>query len=177
MSKEIDELKSIAGDYKTWALQARKKFIDLRLKQDLEIRELYIKLTKNISNELKKGESSPINKKRLQQIYNALKLLEDNLNGQLTINFEKYTKENIEAAIGYSKAITIDVIERAGINKIATANIKNMYFRVNERAVGAIWSRTQDGLYLSDIIWSKSQKYRKSMTDIIQAAVAEEAIS
>ncbi len=54
MSKEIDELKSIAGDYKTWALQARKKFIDLRLTQDLEIREVYIKITKSITKELKK---------------------------------------------------------------------------------------------------------------------------
>lgn len=173
MSKEIDELKSIAGDYKTWALQARKKFIDLRLKQDLEIRELYIKLTKNISNELKKGGLSPINKKRLQQMYNILKLVEDKLNGELTTNYEKYTKENIEAATGYSKAITIDVIEKAGLNKITTANIKNIYFRVNERAVEAIWSRTENGLYLSDRIWSKSQKYRKNMTDIIQRAVAE----
>lgn len=173
MSKEIEELKSVAGDYKTWALQARKKFIDLRLKQDLEIRELYIKLTKNISNELKKGGLSPINKKRLQQIYSALKEIEDRLNGQLTINFEKYTKENIEAATGYSKAITLDVIEKAGINKIAISNVKKIYFRVNEKAVEAIWSRTQDGLYLSDRIWLKSKKYRQNMTDIIQAAVAE----
>ena len=173
MSKEIDELKSIAGDYKTWALQARKKFIDLRLQQDLEIRKLYIKLTKNISNELKKGGLSPINKKRLQQIYNSLKEVEDRLNGQLTINFEKYTKENIEVTVGYSKAITIDIIEKAAINKITTSNIKKIYFRVNEKAVEAIWNRTENGLYLSDRIWSKSQKYRKNMTDIIQSAVAE----
>lgn len=173
MSKEIDELKLVAGDYKTWALQARKKFIDLRLNQDLEIRELYIKLTKNISNELKKGGLSPINKKRLQQIYNVLTVIEDKLDDQLTINFEKYTKENIETAIGYSKAITIDIIEKSGLNKITTSNVKNIYFRVNERAVEAIWSRTENGLFLSDRIWFKSQKYRKNMTDIIQAAVAE----
>ncbi|MZK53466.1 hypothetical protein [Clostridium beijerinckii] len=173
MSKEIDELKSIAGDYKIWALQARKKFIDLRLRQDLQIRELYIKLTKNISKELKKGGLSPIDKKRLQQIYGSLKETEDALNGQLTINFEKYTKENIEAAVGYSKAITIDIVEKAGINKIVTSDVKNIYFRVNEKAVEAIWSRTQDGLYLSDRIWSKSKKYRQNMTDIIQASVAE----
>lgn len=173
MSKEIDELKLVAGDYKTWALQARKKFIDLRLNQDLEIRELYIKLTKNVSNELKKGGLSDINKKRLQQIHNVLTVIEDKLNDQLTINFEKYAKENIEAATGYSKAITIDIAEKSGVNKITTSNVKNIYFRVNERAVEAVWSRTENGLFLSDRIWSKSQKYRKNMTDIIQSAVAE----
>lgn len=173
MSKEIDELKSIAGDYKIWALQARKKFIDLRLTQDLEIREVYIKITRSITKELKKGGLSPVNKKRLQQIYNALKEAEDRLSGQLTMNFEKYAKENIDAATGYSKAITIDVIGKAGINKITATNVSKIYFRVNEKAVEATWSRTQDGLYLSDRIWSKSKKYRQNMTDIIQAAVAE----
>ncbi len=173
MSKEIDELKSIAGDYKTWALQARKKFIDLRLTQDLEIREVYIKITRSITKELKKGGLSPVNKKRLQQIYNSLKEAEDRLSGQLTMNFEKYARENVDAATGYSKAIAIDVIGKAGINKITATNVSKIYFRVNEKAVEATWSRTQDGLYLSDRIWSKSKKYRQNMTDIIQAAVAE----
>jgi len=173
MSKEIDDLKATAGDYKMWALQARKNFIDLRLQQDLEIRNLYIRLTKNISKELRKEGLSLINRRRLNHMYNVLKMCEDKLNGQLTINFEKYIKANIETSVGYSKAITINAIKKAGITKISNPVIQNMYFRVNERAVEAIWSRTQDGLYLSDRIWSKSKKYRQNMTTIIQAAVAE----
>ncbi len=89
------------------------------------------------------------------------------------MNFEKYAKENADAATGYSKAIAIDVIGKSGINKITATNVSKMYFKVNEKAVEATWSRTQDGLYLSDRIWSKSKKYRQNMTDIIQAAVAE----
>lgn len=173
MSKEIDILKATAGDYKTWALQARKKFIDLRLQQDLEIRQLYIRITKDITKELKKEGLSSFNKRRLQHIYNVLKLCEDKFNGQLTINFEKYTKANVETATGYSKAIVINAIEKAGIKKIEKSIVNNMYFRVNERAVETIWSRTQDGLHLSDRIWSKSQKYRENMATIIQGAVAE----
>lgn len=173
MSKEIEILKAIAGDYKTWALQARKKFIDLRLQQDLEIRQLYIKLTKNISNELKKEGLSPFTKRKLKHMYSVLKQQEDLLNGQLTINFEKYVKANVETATGYSKAIVINAVEKAGIKKIEKPVIQQMFFRTNERAVEAIWSRTQNGLYLSDNIWNKCTNYRKHMTTIIQSAVAE----
>lgn len=173
MSREIDELKDIAGDYKTWALQARKRFIDLRLQQDLEIRQLYIKLTKNISNELKKEGLSKFNKRKLQHMYCVLKRQEDLLNGQLTINFHKYINANVETATGYSKAIVINAIEKAAIKKIEKPVIKNMFFKTNQRAVEAIWSRTQNGLYLSDNIWNKCNNYRKHMTTIIQSAVAE----
>ncbi|BDR81031.1 hypothetical protein [Clostridium tetani] len=173
MSKEIDTLKAIAGNYKKRALQARKRFIDLRLQQDLDIRQLYIKLTKNISNELKKEGLSKFNKRKLQHMYSVLKRQESLLKGQLTINFEKYTKANVETATGYSKAIIINAVEKAGIRKIEKPVIEDMYFRVNERAVEAVWSRTKDGLYLSDTIWSKSAKYRENMTNIIQGAVAQ----
>ena len=173
MSKEIEMLKAVAGDYKTWALQARKSFIDLRLQQDLEIRCLYNKLTKNISKELKKEGTSSFNKQRLQRIYTTVKRQEDLLNGQLTINFDKYIKSNVETATGYSKAIVINAIEKSGVKKIEKSAIENMYFKTNERAVEAIWGRTKDGLYLSDSIWSKSKKYRDNMTTIIQSAVAQ----
>lgn len=173
MSKEIDTLKAIVGDYKKWALQARKRFIDLRLQQDLEIRQLYVKLTKNISNELKKEGLSKFNKRKLQHMYSVLKRQEDLLNGQLTINFEKYIKANVETATGYSKYIVLNAVEKAGIKKIEKPVIQQMFFRTNERAVEAIWSRTQNGLYLSDTIWNKCTNYRKHMTTIIQSAVAE----
>lgn len=173
MSKEIDILKDIVGDYKTWALQARKRFIDLRLQQDLEIRELYIKLTKSISNELKKEGISKFNKRKLQHMYSILKQQENLLNGQLTINFQKYVKANVETATGYSKAIVINTVEKASIKKIEKSVIQNMFFKTNQRAVEAIWSRTQNGLYLSDNIWNKCTNYRKHMTTIIQSAVAE----
>lgn len=173
MSKELEELKSISGAYKTWALQARKKFIDLRLQQDLDIRQLYIKLTKDISKELKKDGLSTFNERKLRDIYSSLKQQENLLNGQLTMNFEKYAKANIETATGYSKAIVINAVEKAGIKKIEKSVIQNIYFKTNERAVQAIWNRTKNGLYLSDNIWSKSAKYRENMTSIIQSAVAE----
>lgn len=173
MSKEIDTLKAIAGEYKKWALQARKRFIDLRLQQDLDIRQLYIKLTKNISNELKKEGLSKFNKRKLQYMYSVLKRQEDLLNGQLTINFEKYTKSNVETATGYSKAILINALEKSTIKKIEKPVIESLFFRVNEKAIEAVWSRTKDGLYLSDGIWNKCTNYRKHMTTIIQSAVAE----
>jgi len=38
MSREIEEIKDAAGAYRKWALEARKKYIELRLRQDPEMR-------------------------------------------------------------------------------------------------------------------------------------------
>ncbi|HBH3288662.1 TPA: hypothetical protein KSJ28_004061, partial [Clostridioides difficile] len=58
MDKSTLELITVAGEYKKWALEARKKFIDLRLKQDDEIRTMYINITRNITKEIRKGNLS-----------------------------------------------------------------------------------------------------------------------
>jgi len=38
---EVEQIKAAAGEYRKWALEARKKYIKLRLLQDPEIRKLY----------------------------------------------------------------------------------------------------------------------------------------
>ncbi|PRR85975.1 hypothetical protein [Clostridium luticellarii] len=173
MSKEIDDLKKSAGDYKTWALQARKKYIDLRLNNETEIRAFYIRLVKDISNELKKGGTSKIRKAQLLVLIEMLKKQQNKLEGQLTAIFKEYIKANAEAATEYAKSIDIKAIKEAGIAKVSTSKVKTLYFNVNQRAIETCWARANEGLYLSDRIWTKSKRYRENMTEIIQDAVAE----
>jgi len=47
-----------------------------------------------------------------------------------------------------------------------------MFATVNHQAVEACWARTKKGLFLSDRIWEQGEKYRNTMRDIIQEAVA-----
>ena len=53
MIREIDEIKDAAGAYRKWALEARKKYIELRLRQDPEIRGLYIRAADRVARELR----------------------------------------------------------------------------------------------------------------------------
>lgn len=173
MSEEIDDLKKTAGDYKTWALQARKKYIDLRLNNETEIRAFYIRLVQDISSELKKGGTSQIRKRQLESLIETLKEQQNKLEGQLTMVFKEYIKVNADAATEYAKAIDIKAAQEAGVSKISTSKVRELHFSANQRAIETCWARSHKGLYLSDRIWTKSKRYRENMTEIIQDAVAE----
>lgn len=173
MSKEIDELKRIAGGYKIWALQARKKYIDLRLNNETEIRNLYIRLINEISEKLKQEGTSQIRQRQLEILAEILIEQQNKLEGQLVIILKKYIKANAEAATGYAKAIDISAVRKANVSKLTISKVTDLHYQANLRAIETCWARSEKGLYLSDRIWSKSKKYRKEINEIIQDAVAE----
>ena len=173
MDKSTLELITVAGEYKKWALEARKKFIDLRLKQDDEIRTMYINITRNITQEIRKGNLSDFNKVRLKQILKQLTQEIKILNEQLVFNFDEYLNKNVETATSYSKNILINAVETAQITKVTKAMIQKAFYDINIRTVEAYYTRVKDGLFLSDRIWSKCKKYREDMKVILQTAVTE----
>lgn len=174
MSREIDEIKDAAGAYRKWALEARKKYIELRLKQDPEIRGLYIRAADRVARELQKlalkTPSSYLRKRQLEELEAALRAEADSLVDGLHSSFNKSIKEAVEAGSGYSQAILIDAMKKAGLK---TSGLKTVFFStVNKQAVEACWARTKKGLFLSDRIWQQGEKFRNTMRDIIQEAVA-----
>lgn len=173
MSNEAERITKASGKYKKLALEARKEFISLRLKQDKEIKKMYIDITKRITQELQKEGITEFNKKRLILILKQLNREIESLNEQLGFNFEDYLKQNIESATNYSKTILINAIESAGISKVSKPIVQKIFYELNTRTLEAYWARTKNGLLLSDKIWSKNIKYRDTMTKILQAAVAE----
>ncbi len=173
MSREIEELKDAAGDYKRWALEARKKHIELRLRQNPEIRGLYIRAADRVAQELRrlalKTPSSYLRKRQLEELEAALRMEAARLGGNLTKALETYIEEAVNAGAGYSQAVTMDLFKKAGID---TTGLRALFARVNTQAVEACWIRTKNGLFLSDRIWEKSEKFRATMRDLMQESVA-----
>ena len=173
MTREIDEIKNAAGAYRKWALEARKKYIELRLRQDPEIRGLYIRAADRVAKELRelalKTPSSYLRKRQLEELEAALRAEADRLTGSLTKAFEQYIELAVEAGGGYSQAIALDLFKKAGLD---TAGLRTMFATVNRQAVEACWARTKKGLFLSDRIWEQGENFRNAMRDIIQEAVA-----
>ncbi len=173
MSREIEELKEAAGAYKRWALEARKKYIDLRLRQDPEIRRLYIRAAERVAGELRRlvlrTPSSYIRKAQLEQLEKSLRFEAERLVGDLTKAITMYIEEAVNAGAGYSETITLGLFEKAGID---TTGLRAFYARVNRQAVEACWARTKGGLYLSDRIWQQGENLRSTMRDLIQESVA-----
>lgn len=173
MSREIEEIRDAAGAYRKWALEARKKYIELRLRQDLEIRGLYIRAADRVAQELRKlalkTPSSYLRKQQLEELEAALRMEAERLSGNLTKALETYIEEAVNAGAGYSQAVTLGLFKKAGIE---TTGLRTLFATVNRQAVEACWARTKNGLFLSDRIWEKSEKFRATMRDLIQEAVA-----
>jgi len=173
MPREIDEIKDAASAYRKWALEARKKYIELRLRQDPEIRGLYIRAADRVAKELRqlalKTPSSYLYRQQLEALEVALRAEADRLTGNLTKVFEQYIEQAVDAGSGYSQAIALDLFKKAGMD---ITGLRTMFATVNRQAVEACWARTKKGLFLSDRIWEQGENFRNTMRDIIQEAVA-----
>jgi hypothetical protein len=173
MSKKgIDRLIQESGTYKKWALQQRKEFMELRLDQEQDIREMYEDISRRISLQIAEGNLKPFDETRLRRIQSEIKKMIDDLNNQLTFNFDKYIKKNVETGSFYSKQVTIDLVEKAGITKISKTIIEDAFYKMNADAVEAMWSRSRYGLKLSEHIWNKNRNYRKNINNILVSGVA-----
>lgn len=173
MAKEIDEIKKAAGDYQKWALAARKQYIQLRLRQDKEIANLYIRSADRIAKELQQigttTISGQIRKKHLKELEKSLRAQAELIQKGLTEAFVDYIDSAAKAGVGYTQGVVLNLFDQAGLK---TSGLRKLFSRVNKQAVEAIWARTRNGLYLSDRIWEQSEKYRTIMRDIIQESVA-----
>ncbi len=173
MSYEIEEIKKAAGDYRCWALEARRDYINLRLRQDVEIRALYIRAADNIAKKLRGMKittpSGIIYRNHLEEMERSLRMEADRLTASYQRRMEGYIKEAVSAGAGYSRSITTDMLTKAGIG---SAGVARLFAGVNTQAVEACWARTKKGLYLSDRIWNQGEKFNSVMRDIIQESVA-----
>ncbi len=173
MAKEIDEIKKAASDYQKWALAARKQYIQLRLKEDKEIANLYIRSADRIAKELQQigttTISGQIRKKHFKELEKSLRAEAERIQKGLTEAFVDYIDSAAKAGVGYTQGVVLNLFDQAGLK---TSGIRKLFSRVNKQAVEAIWARTKNGLYLSDRIWEQGEKYRTTMRDLIQESVA-----
>ena len=173
MAKEIDEIKKAAGDYQKWALAARKQYIQLRLRQDKEIANLYIRSADRIAKELQHigttTISGQIRKKHFKELEKSLRAEAERIQNGLTEAFVDYINSSAKAGAGYTQGVVLNLFDQTGLK---TSGIRKLFSRVNKQAVEAIWARTRNGLYLSDRIWEQGEKYRTIMRDLIQESVA-----
>ncbi len=167
----LEQLKLIAGPYARFALAGRKKYVDLRLRQDQAVRSIFIRSADKIAKEIRRlkrlGTGSEMNMRYLVALRDSLK--QSGIGESLTELLQKDIVKAVDAGSTYSMEVTMDQISKT---KLAKAPLQRSFFRVNERAVEAIWARTEHGLHLSDRIWQKDQKYRMAMSEIIQDGVA-----
>lgn len=166
-------MRDAAGAYRRWALEARRDYILLRLRQDLEIRALYIRAADSIARKLRRMKittpSGIVYKNHLEEMERSLRMEADRLTASYQRRMENYIEEAISAGVGYSRLITSDLLKKAGVS---TDGVSRLFAGANTQAVEACWARTKKGLYLSDRIWKQGENFNNIIRDIIQDAVA-----
>ncbi|AZS15356.1 hypothetical protein [Paenibacillus lutimineralis] len=167
----LEQLKLIAGPYAKFALAGRKKYVDLRLRQDQAVRSIYIRAADKVAKEIRRlkrlGAGSQMNIRYLTAVSESLR--ENGVGEALTDLLTGDIVKAVDAGSTYSMEVTLSHISKT---KLAKKPVKRAFFRANNQAVEACWARTERGLHLSDRIWDKDEKYRKAMTEIIQDGVA-----
>lgn len=169
---EIDQTRGSAGAYTRFALEARKKFIAIRQRQDPEIRNLYFQLADRVASRLRDTANplAPLKKSHLTRVEQALRGEADKLREGLTGILRRDIQDAVAAGSGISSRITFKLLKDGGL-KVDEA-VRASYFRVNNRAVEAMWRQHTKGLKLSGRIWQQGEKARGAIRDILQEAVA-----
>lgn len=170
---EIEQIKRVAGPYTSEALKARRAFLELRLKQDPEIRKLFVRVVDDIARRLRQGGNAPVDDWLLKGIEEQLRVLTGQLNDDLTDTMQTYISAAVEIGSRFNRAVTIDLLtRRVSVPRITKSGIERMFVRVNDAAIRACWERTHRGMKLSDQIWEKSRGARDTIRNIIQDGVA-----
>ena len=176
--REVDQIAAAARneEYKRRFLNARRDFIDLRLKQDLEIRRVYASSADRVAEEIKriglKTPSSYIKRRQLEELEEMLRLEAGRLTEELAAKISRQIRDAVEAGTDYSKGVTATLFQEAGSTRVTVSGINSLFARINARAVEAIWQRTYKGLRLSQRIWRTGENYRTQMTRLVQESVA-----
>lgn len=166
--KDIDDIKKAAGDYWRYALEARKEYLKLLSLTDKDITAIYHDHLRRILWEYKSGRN-----KGLLYLLEAIDEDSPSFHGDLVARIENAIEKGSAAGITFTSLVTIDYIEKAGMDK--GPMIKAFEWQ-RKQAVAACYARThKDGLFLSDRIWNTAEASRKAMRDIVQAGIGEDA--
>lgn len=167
---ELDGIKSAAGDYYKWALEARKKYLLMLQQSDETIAELYIASINRIIQELKKGEN-----KNLKYLLEVIAKDVDQFNQDLAKAIKFVVENGTENGMYFIKQVSIDVLKEAGVDTVPF--IKSMEFS-RKRAIQTSFARShEDGLKLSERIWNIGQHNKKIMSDIVRAGAGEDVVT
>lgn len=170
--KYTDPIKTAAGEHAKEELKARKQYLNLRLQQDPEVRRLVTGTADRVAASLSKNGGTKLSKKQLRDIEAAVDRETEQFRNDFTEKITGYVRDAAEIGASPAKAITVKLFQNATIPKVTVDGLNQMFVRTNQRAVQAVWDRTEKGLKLSDRIWNTSGHARDVMKQIIREGVA-----
>lgn len=152
------------------ALESRKALIELMLQQENEVKQVFIDVVDEIKKEIEQRSKEGRADQYLRNIDDHLKDAAAKIEEKLSQIIDDGLIISVEAGAHQSRQATLSILKKADID---WKPIEKGFFRVNDSAVETMKQRSIKGLNLSDRIWDKSVKTRRTIGDIVQSAISE----
>lgn len=172
--RNIGIIRSIKDEqFSRQILEARRDFLALRLNHEPAIRQIYIDAGNEVAERLRNITAGT------PQLTKAhLTTLEKVLREQAEImdtSIKTLMKSGVGKAASLEPKALDDYLIRAFKDAKAPLDfikLQRGFADINTSAVEAFWSRTRNGLTVSDRIWQQTQTARQAMRDVLQAGLA-----
>lgn len=168
--RELDQIKSAAGSYRTYALQARRRMLKALAQTDGQIARAYLQMVRRVLDDYRAGGA-----KGMAGLLEAIARDYDAncLHTDLAAILDRAIEQGAAAGITFAQQVGEDALNSVGMP--TEPLIRAMDF-CRRDAVAAAYTRTySDGLHLSDRIWRTARKSRDAMRAIVTAGVGEDA--
>jgi hypothetical protein len=152
-------------------LQARSEYLALRLRQDPEIRRIYVAAVEAIARKIESYKSPSLTRRHYEALQKTLTLLSKVVEEKLAENLVTNITRAIETGAAPLETQLQSALLHTG-TYTDTIKLQRGFGLVNQRAVEAHYARVRNGMTLSDRIWNKGQQARTAINDIISEAVA-----
>lgn len=160
-------------DFVRYILEARSEYLSLRLKQDADIRQIYVDAAANVAQDIARlaPGASDLTRNRLIALEKSLTREAENIQQAL----ERRLRNDLQEAVGLGarplQMHMTSAVQAAGL-PLDVTRVQRGFGNVNTAAVEAIWARTRNGMKLSDRIWETSDNARDNIRAIILDGVA-----
>jgi len=151
-------------EYASIFVKARRDYIDLRLRSELDIIKLYEEVAKELAKELR--QASGLNKERIRDIMRSIR---SNLQQEYTALLRRNIENTARIAIMAQKDMLDKIFTEAGIDAVTSSGLTAAYQAVSADTVRAIYTRKRNGLTLSQRVWTNTQK----SLGIVQRAIVK----
>lgn len=154
-------------------LNSRSEFLKLRLKQDLELKQIYIKSAERIANDIRNLPDSigPLTRNHMSVLEQSLRREAEEISSRVESKFREGIAESVKIGMNPLQAYLGDVLSSPGL-PFNAMQVQRGFGDVNTRAVEALWARTRHGMKLSERIWNLGNNAEQSIRKILLDAVA-----
>lgn len=150
-------------------LQSRKKLIELILRQDKEIKQVFIEAGDQLAKRIRELEAEGRGYEITTLLDDYLRVSSEIIEERLKVLLDGSLTVSVESGLHQSKQTTLSLLKKG---KMDWKPIERSYFRARTESVEAMKMRTIKGLNLSDRIWGQSQKARTILGSIVTEGMA-----